>query len=401
MNHAGVSVALLALACRSAPGTPTPAPSASSSIRSVGSGTIGPPKPPPSPRQGMVYVPDGALVAGTPPSRLPRMADAEIPGEQVVLHGFYIDVFPYPNEDGAIPLSSVSREQAEALCGERQKRLCSELEWERACKGPDNRVYEYGDEYRSEHCGTGIDPGLRPSGLRVGCRSDFGVRDLHGGVFEWTSSPWGRGSTGNLVTVRGGNGSAGEVVGRCANGRGLDAATKSGSVDFRCCAGEPNTAEVSLLVPKVKHLEAIGRLERKLEARVRGSMPDEVKAALGKTKKPRFDQAWAWRPVANDAIYVVSVCTGPPLRPVCGVLLARDELERASYVGFASSGRAVPSLEMEYDPRDLFLYGADADGRYRRPIVYAWGRVTVQPEDRRVGKPKKKKKKSKSAGKTR
>jgi hypothetical protein len=76
----------------------------------------------------------------------------------------------------------------------------------------------------------------------------------------------------------------------------------------------------------------------------------------------------------------------------CGVLLARDELERSSYVTFASSGRAVPTLEMEYDPRDLYLYGADNEGRYRRAIAYAWGRVDLQPEDRRIGKPKKKKK---------
>jgi hypothetical protein len=350
----------------------------------------------------MVFVPDGALVAGTPASQLPRMAEAEVPGEQVVLHGFYIDVFPYPNEEGAIPLSNVSRDQAQALCNERQKRLCSELEWERACKGPDNHVYEYGDQYRSEHCGTGVEAGLRPTGLRVGCRSDFGVRDLHGGVFEWTSSPWGRGSTGNLFAVRGGNGTAGEVVGRCAHGRGVDGSTRSGSLGFRCCAGEPNTAEVSLLVPKVRHLESIGRLERKLEARLRALVPDDVKALLGKNKKPRLDQAWLWRPVPNEVIYVVSVCTGLPARAACGVLLARDELERSSYVAFAGTGRAVPSLEMEYDPRDLFVYGADAEGRYRRTIIYAWGRVSVQPEDRRVGKPKlKKKKKSKTATRAR
>jgi formylglycine-generating enzyme len=397
----GLAVLLLALACRGEPGAPTPlpvAPSASSPSRSLGSGSIGPPRPPPTPRQGMVFVPDGALVAGTPPSRLPRMAEAEMPGEQVVLHGFYIDIFPFPNEEGAIPLSNVNRDQAQVACAERGKRLCSELEWERACKGPENRVYEYGDQYRSEHCGTGIEPGLRPTGLRVGCRSDFGVRDLHGGVFEWTSSPWGRGSSGNLFTVRGGNGTAGEVIGRCANGRGLDAATKSGSVGFRCCAGEPNTAEVSLLVPKVRHLEAIGRLEPKLEARLRAVIPDEVTLVLGKTRKPRFDQAWIWRPVPNDALYVASLCTGLSARLRCGVLLARDELERSSYVTFASSGRAVPTLEMEYDPRDLYLYGADNEGRYRRPIAYAWGRVDLQPEDRRIGKPKpKKKKKQKTA----
>ena len=31
-----------------------------------------------------------------------------------------------------------------------------------------------------------------------------------------------------------------------------------------------------------------------------------LSAALGKTRKPRFDQAWIWRPVPNEAIYVAA-----------------------------------------------------------------------------------------------
>ncbi len=80
-------------------------------------------------------MPNGALVAGTPPDAFPRLADEEIPGEQFILNGF-IDVFPYPNEEGAIPLTNVSQEEARGLCAEKSKRLCTELEWERACKGP-------------------------------------------------------------------------------------------------------------------------------------------------------------------------------------------------------------------------------------------------------------------------
>ena len=185
----------------------------------------------------MAFIPPGALVAGTPPDSLPRIADEEMPGEQVILKGFYIDVFPHPNEEGAIPLTNVTQTEANGLCMEQGKRLCTELEWERACKGPDNTGYEYGERYRPEACGTGSTPALRPSGLRVGCRSEFGVRDLHGGVWEWTSSSWGRSSPRQLVTVRGGNAPAGELVGRCANAMGRPAETKAGSVGFRCCAG--------------------------------------------------------------------------------------------------------------------------------------------------------------------
>ena len=97
----------------------------------------------------MVWIPNGPLVAGTPEGSLPRISDEEMPGEQVILRAYYIDVFPYPNEEGAIPLTNVSQEAALAMCAARSKRLCSELEWERACKGPDNLRYEYGDGSRA------------------------------------------------------------------------------------------------------------------------------------------------------------------------------------------------------------------------------------------------------------
>ena len=42
----------------------------------------------------MVWIPPGVLIAGTPLDKLPRVADEEMAGEQVVMRGFYVDVFP-------------------------------------------------------------------------------------------------------------------------------------------------------------------------------------------------------------------------------------------------------------------------------------------------------------------
>src|SRR6187549_2504158 len=117
----------------------------------------------PTPPRGMAWIPEGPLVAGTPEGRLPRLPDQEMAGEQMVLHGFFIDVFAYPNEEGAIPTTGFTRPQAEAACAEHGKRLCTELEWERACKGPENTTYEYGDRYRSDVCLTGRSPRMMPS----------------------------------------------------------------------------------------------------------------------------------------------------------------------------------------------------------------------------------------------
>jgi hypothetical protein len=46
----------------------------------------------------MHFIPSGALVVGTPENQLPRIADEEMAGLQLILKGFYIDTFPYPNE---------------------------------------------------------------------------------------------------------------------------------------------------------------------------------------------------------------------------------------------------------------------------------------------------------------
>lgn len=333
----------------------------------------------------MIWIPGGALVAGTPPDTLPRKPDEEMKGEQVILHGYYIDVFPYPNEEGAIPLTNVSHAEAKALCGERGKRLCSELEWERACKGPENRIYEYGDRHRPDRCGTGVPPGLRPAGLRVGCRSDFGVRDLHGGAFEWTLSRWERGTTGDLYTVRGGNDTAGEIVGRCANGEGKRADAKSGSIGFRCCAGPANAAEVVLSVRWGPKLEQVERLELQLVSRLLAALPEDARASLEKGGRPRVDKVWVWRPVGNEDFVAASICAGIGVRPVCGVLFVRDQLGRMTPVAWAPSGYVPPSLHIDRDPRDIWILGGDEQGRYKRLIAYAWARVTVHGEDRRVG----------------
>src|SRR6185369_13748482 len=150
-----------------------------------------------APRGGMAWIPAGTLRAGTPRERIPRVADEEMAGLPVEMGGFYIDLLPWPNEPNAIPTSNVTRDEAEQLCATKGKRLCTELEWERACKGPDNTTYEYGDIYRKDTCGTGIpieQAARRPTGEHAQCKSGFGVAELHGGVFEWTSSMWGRNS---------------------------------------------------------------------------------------------------------------------------------------------------------------------------------------------------------------
>ncbi len=324
--------------------------------------------------EGMVWIPPGALVSGTPPGLLPRVADAEMPGEQVILKGFFISIFPYPNEEGAIPLSGVTQEQASALCQERGHRLCSELEWERACKGPDNHVYEYGDHYRPDVCGTGAEPRMLPVGLRVACRSDFGVHDMHGSLWEWTDSAWGRGTHGTLVTVRGGNAPAGEVAGRCANALGRSPSAKAPSIGFRCCAGPENDAKVELHVVRLPPL-IVRQPDAKLSRRVEAHLPDEARAELRRDETFRVSRQWFWHPIGNEELLVASGCTSGAPKRDCGVIVSRISMNEPVPLAWASSGVYVSSLKVENDPRFLWVYGGDARSHFRRLLTYAWGRV--------------------------
>ncbi len=370
----------LGAACRSKEASPEAVPSASASSR-VGP-PLGPPTEKPTPRVGMAWISAGALVAGTPVNRLPRVADEEMAGEQIILDGFYIDRYPFPNEEGAIPVTGISQSEARSLCEERGKRLCSELEWERACKGPDNRTYEYGETYRASVCDTGKLAKLRPSGLSPACQTDFGVHDMHGSAFEWTDSPWGRGGTNGEVTLRGGNDRRGELVGRCANARPASAETRSGTIGFRCCAGPRNQAEVSLHVAFPAGLLPRNRFDAAVEQSMLVALPDEAKSDLGSRHAPHAQRSWLWRPVANEELHALAVCTGSsqsgPSFEGCGLLIARINLGKVSVLGWVSSAEWPPTLHSgDGGVRDLWLVGGDRVGSFKRLVSYRSGEVEV------------------------
>jgi formylglycine-generating enzyme len=334
-------------------------------------------------RKNMVWIPPGSFVAGTPSDRTPRISDEEMPGTLVALHGFYIDLYPYPNEPGAIPTTNVSRVESAQHCEQDNKRLCSELEWERACKGPDSFTYEYGDKFRSETCGSGASGLLLASGSHVACRSPFNVFDMHGSVFEWTDSPWGRGDPRPFTSVRGGAGNPGDVVGRCANGLPRNPDVKRPDIGFRCCAGERNDAEVSLeisrrpnpLVPLLPNPE----LSRSLEA----LSPDAPAAGSSRAgpESFRIDRLWRWYPVGNEELLIGAGCSHVRFQAVCGLVIARVVNNKPSHIAFASSGFWVPIVKIDRDPKTLWLFGVDQKGNFNRRVAWLYGTVDVgEPE---------------------
>lgn len=338
---------------------------------------------PPVPK-GMVWIAAGALVAGTPKEHLPRKADQEMPGEQVILDGFFIDQYAYPNEQGAIPLSNVTQTEAAELCAERGKRLCSELEWERACKGPRNLTYEYGARYQEQICATGGYAKQLPSGYRFGCRSEFGVHDLHGSLWEWTDSPWGRATRGDDVALRGGNGADGRVVGRCANARREAPDRQDPAIGFRCCQGERNMAEVTLGVNKGKALKRIVNFDRKLLTALENKLPEEIQRKMKQRGIFRMARLWEWKPVANEDLLLAGGCAGDATNRRCGTLIVRRTLGRLDILDWADSGHFVPTVRLEYNPLKAWVYGGDKLSHFRRAVLFDWGDVSIQDIERTV-----------------
>ena len=372
-------VACVALGCSSRSCSKEPAPSDSDTV------VVALPEPerPPVPRKRMAWIPPGAFVAGTPPDTLPRIADEEMPGVQIVLHGYYIDQYPFPNEPGAIQATNVTRDEAQTRCEALDKRLCTEIEWERACKGPNSTTYEYGAAYNAAICVMNKAGNMAPSGTSAGCRSGYDVADLHGGAFEWTASPWNRGSASDLVVVRGGSGEPGEVVGRCANARARRPDRRFADVGFRCCAGEPNEAEVSLeVVRPTEPLKALAR-SPEMTASLEQNLPEELTKNLpeGKGGEFRIERVWKWYPIGNEEIVMASGCAHPTAHAVCGVVIARLKNEKLHPLAFAPSGWWLPNIQLDDDRRILWVYGGDGLGKYRRRVAYLWGRIGVgEPE---------------------
>ncbi len=186
----------------------------------------------------MQYIPEGPFVMGRLHRENPKAASTAEPlAEERNLPSFYIDRFEHPNvqkaEDGsaARPTLKITWEQAEAACQEQGKRLCTEEEWEKACKGPDNYIYAYGDTFDETLCGDGNVNDYRIGSLKD-CISGYGVYGMSGGAREWTAT--GKGSADRRV-VKGGM-KANHIRGsRCAFAMDESARYADATLSFRCC----------------------------------------------------------------------------------------------------------------------------------------------------------------------
>lgn len=120
------------------------------------------------------------------------------------------------DDRGDHPINCISWDQAQQYCKWQGGRLPTEAEWEFAARGSDGRVYPWGDEppdpERMNGCGAecrtwraarGLSktpsvlydasdkyPGTAPVGSFPAGRTEWGLDDIAGNVFEWTADEY-------------------------------------------------------------------------------------------------------------------------------------------------------------------------------------------------------------------
>jgi formylglycine-generating enzyme required for sulfatase activity len=119
--------------------------------------------------------------------------------KNVYVPAYWKNELPLPGEDHH-PVTDTDWYDADAYCRWAGKRLPTEEEWEKAARGPNGQVWPWGNQHdvaRANTLESGRDwaepVGSHPEGI-----SPYGVYDMAGNVWEWTSS-WYQAYPGNQL----------------------------------------------------------------------------------------------------------------------------------------------------------------------------------------------------------
>ena len=184
--------------------------------------------------KGMASIPGGPFLFGSAADDVMRNF-GEIDATQAEARDFCIDYYEAPNGKDDIPTTGVTWQAAKNACERAGKRLCTEPEWERACKGPGNERFPYGGTFDATICNTqGADGKPRELAAAIAfkkCRSAFKVFSLAGNAEEWVLD-----AAGAMKVAKGGAADRPDFASRCSARRALPGKTTSPTLGFRCCA---------------------------------------------------------------------------------------------------------------------------------------------------------------------
>ncbi len=100
----------------------------------------------------------------------------------------------FPEGAEKLPVTDVSWEDAVAYAEWAGKRLPTEEEWEFAARGPDERLFPWGNKIKPDTANVTTTEGekreIMPVGQFIEGASPFAVLDLIGNVWEWTASDY-------------------------------------------------------------------------------------------------------------------------------------------------------------------------------------------------------------------
>ncbi len=182
---------------------------------------------------GMIYIPGGDFFTGTSEKEflyLVKLCDMtvggcyeswfknEMPKRIAHVDSFCIDRYEFPNRAGRQPQSRMTWYDAQNICAGAGKRLCREVEWERACAGQAENVWSYGYRYVQNQCNINSET-LETSGSNEKCRSIDGVMDMNGNLAEWVADSYGNvsslGEYERLRILKGGSYRDRSIFSRC------------------------------------------------------------------------------------------------------------------------------------------------------------------------------------------
>jgi len=156
---------------------------------------------------GMVLIPEGEFTLGVFPDEklIQFMSDMTLslnaqPAQKVYLNDFFIDrnevtyeafrrfkpKLEYAVKDPLEPIRGVNWYEADAYCLWLNKRLPTEIEWEKAARGTDDRLFAWGWEFDKDKASFGKQ--VKSTGHSSDDTSPYGIQDMNGNVSEWTSS---------------------------------------------------------------------------------------------------------------------------------------------------------------------------------------------------------------------
>jgi len=200
----------------------------------------------------MARVPAGCFMMGSAAGE----SDEQPVHEQCIEAAFWIDRYEVTNaqygSSGEFtgnnrPRDSVTWHEASAFCAGRGARLPSEVEWEYAARGTNNRVYPWGNHFDGANLIYDANSGAQSAvvGSRAGGASWVGAEDMSGNLWEWTSSVYrfypynpndGRENPNDLLprALRGGSWVSEMGMTRGANRAAADPARRDPNNGFRC-----------------------------------------------------------------------------------------------------------------------------------------------------------------------